>query len=1264
MYGTRVLSSVVTASPLLKHLVMALIPVLFAVALIVTAGSSASTFSSLDLAPSAIVTVNMTGDGANLITATGCDVDTVTPGEQCTLRAAIQRVEALAGDDTIRFNIPTTQPNCNAGTGACIINLSTALPNLGTSIAVEGPGASLLTVRRDAVAAFRIFRVTNSSGIVSLSGLRMENGNADLSGGGAIEKLSPGTLNLVGCVIAGNGGGRGGGISNSNGIVNITNSLIFNNAVRASGGGIENSTGTVNVTNSSISSNSAALVFASGRGGGIYNDAGTVNISNSTITQNRVEVFASDRGPGVFGTATVKSSIIAGNIGFDLSGAFTSGGFNLIGVVEQSTGFNSPTDQTGNLGSPLDPRLDADQTGMILTPRCNSPVLDKGTSLGLGGPLTTDQRGIGFPRIIDTAAIVNAADGADIGAFERQRLCTPLTSVVNTTGDADDVIPGDAACDSDGVTAGNQCTLRAAMTEAEANTGLQTINFSIPTTDPGYDPVTGRYTINVPRALPEIINTDLVINGLGWDRLTVRRSTLNFYRIFTFGANVRSAAISGMTISNGRSSENGGGILQTDGLLSITACEISGNHADKSGGGISSLGSLRVLDSFVNGNRSDGPQFSLGSCAPNGGGGGIAVNGSVRAGNTFEVLRGIFNNNVTQDSGGGIETCDALTTISDTTFTDNYAAGRGGGLSARSAQRETTVAINNSEFATNRAGIGGGLALRIDSFDPGIASTTLFKSTIRNNFSELNGRGGGINIFPATGSTYITESTITGNTGPIDSPGIQIDSGDVPNFAPSGPLNVVNSTISGNTGDGIFLFRAHINILNSTISNNGRSGISGGGIGNPGTWRAKSSIIAANGVLDVTGAWTSGGFNLIGNPGTAINGSGFVNGVNSDQVGSPAAPLNPQLDPNGLQNNGGPTKTILLLPTSPAIDKGIAGGLTTDQRGVGFGRTFDNILISPASGGDNTDIGAIEMRPAPPTPTPTATPTNTPTATPTPTTTATPTVTPTATPKVTPTHTPTTTPTGTPTATPTPGGGLEGDISPRPNGDGMVLSNDVIQVRRFATGLDVLNPAFNEQQRADCAPRGTLGDGSINSGDVVQARRYATGLDPVTNGGGPASPLFAADSLLNLIEGITEVFLDREVRVGSREAIAGKDVSVPIEVMPFGDETAMSLTLEYDATMLADPRVILGEFAPVGSVLTVNTIEPGRIAVLIDSTESMTASAVPVSVVTITFEVAANSPRELPISLTSSIAGRTVSDSSANLLRTRYTNGKLTVRFE
>src|SRR5207302_4411637 len=48
-----------------------------------------------------------------------------------------------------------------------------------------------------------------------------------------------------------------------------------------------------------------------------------------------------------------------------------------------------------------------------------SPAIDKGTSSGLTGTLTTDQRGVGYKRTVDKS-IGNATggDGTDMGAFE------------------------------------------------------------------------------------------------------------------------------------------------------------------------------------------------------------------------------------------------------------------------------------------------------------------------------------------------------------------------------------------------------------------------------------------------------------------------------------------------------------------------------------------------------------------------------------------------------------------------------------------------------------------------------------------------------------------------------------------------------------------------------------------------------------------------------------------------------------------------------
>jgi len=78
-----------------------------------------------------------------------------------------------------------------------------------------------------------------------------------------------------------------------------------------------------------------------------------------------------------------------------------------------------------------------------------------------------------------------------------------------------------------------------------------------------------------------------------------------------------------------------------------------------------------------------------------------------------------------------------------------------------------------------------------------------------------------------------------------------------------------------------------------------------------------------------------------------------------DGTCSPLLSGNPMLGP--LQNNGGATLTMALLPGSPAIDAGddaVLGSplfLTTDQRGTGFSRLS----------GPHVDIGAFEFQAAP-----------------------------------------------------------------------------------------------------------------------------------------------------------------------------------------------------------------------------------------------------------------------------------------------------------
>jgi CSLREA domain-containing protein len=262
-----------------------------------------------------------------------------------------------------------------------------------------------------------------------------------------------------------------------------------------------------------------------------------------------------------------------------------------------------------------------------------------------------------------------------------------------------------------------------------------------------------------------------------------------------------------------------------------------------------------------------------------------------------------------------------------------------------------------------------GMTISNGSIDHGGGIMTSNTGTVNVNNCTLSansagaGYGGGIHNFG--GTTNATNCTLSGNSAG--------DGGGIFNEGQNGVMKITNCTLRGNSassGGAIFIFAGQVNVTNCTIS--GNSATSGGGVFlfNMGaTMTVKSSLIAlntANSDPDVFSVITSSGFNLIGNNEGAVPSFPAGNpNANNDIVGTSASPIDPKLDPAGLQNNGGPTQTIALQSISPAIDKGTSNGLTgnptTDQRGTGFPRTFDNPSIANATGGNGTDIGAFEL---------------------------------------------------------------------------------------------------------------------------------------------------------------------------------------------------------------------------------------------------------------------------------------------------------------
>jgi hypothetical protein len=199
-------------------------------------------------------------------------------------------------------------------------------------------------------------------------------------------------------------------------------------------------------------------------------------------------------------------------------------------------------------------------------------------------------------------------------------------------------------------------------------------------------------------------------------------------------------------------------------------------------------------------------------------------------------------------------------------------------------------------------------------------------------------------------------------------------------LANNGSVTAYNCTFSDNgaafTGGGIYNYAGPVVLRNCTVVSNSAAD-SGGGLCNyslaAGTSNYLSSTLVAgnsagSGHADVVGRLTSGGYNLIGQmdystpssgPVAGVPNGGLTNGINHDLAGAAASPINALIGP--LQNNGGPTFTHALKPSSPAVDHGQSSGQTTDQRGAP--RPYDFAAIPNPGGGDACDIGAFEISP-------------------------------------------------------------------------------------------------------------------------------------------------------------------------------------------------------------------------------------------------------------------------------------------------------------
>jgi predicted outer membrane repeat protein len=407
--------------------------------------------------------------------------------------------------------------------------------------------------------------------------------------------------------------------------------------------------------------------------------------------------------------------------------------------------------------------------------------------------------------------------------------------------------------------------------------------------------------INIGSPLPDISAQNTSIYGPGPGSLIVNRASLLPFRMFKVDSGV-TAVIGGITISGGDATD--GAAVENDGNLGFYNNYVLNNTTysyplapslPPMGGAVANFGTMAITDSVIASNvaLSNPIPFS-----PAINGGGVANYGSMTISHTT-----VANNTVLGGDGGGVENgSSANMAVANSTFAGNTASfGQGGGLN-----NEGLLNLVSSTVSGNKASsLGGGIA------NNGVLNVLI--STIASNTATA-GNGGGI-------GNVTVKATI------------------------SGLINTINVTIANNqacgSGGGLYSSKASpvlktgpILLENTLIAGNTKKGL------------LKTSR------SDVTGAiYPSSSFNLIGD-GTGM--TGLSNG-GSNLIGSSWFPIDAKLGPLG--NYGGPTSTIPLLPTSPAIAQGsdllaASAGLTTDQRGLP--------LYGPGIG--TADIGAFKTQ--------------------------------------------------------------------------------------------------------------------------------------------------------------------------------------------------------------------------------------------------------------------------------------------------------------
>ncbi|HEX4441917.1 MAG TPA: hypothetical protein VH854_17720, partial [Thermoanaerobaculia bacterium] len=296
--------------------------------------------------------------GAAALTAATFTVTNTNDTGAGSFRQALTDANTNAGADTIHFNIPGSDPNCDAG-GVCTITPASSLPLIGDALTIDGytqPGAAVNT---SAIGTNAVLKIVVSGVSAGFSGIALGANSITIRGlviGGFLDGISGGfvtDIHIVGNFIGINAGGNAAFPNGRNGIyfapVDATTiggtALADRNVVSGNGNigmavSLGSLTGSIVIQGNLIGTNAAGNAAIPNGSDGVTTDTnglgGTFTIGGSAPHAANVVSGNMARGLFVGGFGSGTAFTVQGNlIGTDATGTLPipNGNIGIRGVV-------------------------------------------------------------------------------------------------------------------------------------------------------------------------------------------------------------------------------------------------------------------------------------------------------------------------------------------------------------------------------------------------------------------------------------------------------------------------------------------------------------------------------------------------------------------------------------------------------------------------------------------------------------------------------------------------------------------------------------------------------------------------------------------------------------------------------------------------------------------------------------------------------------------------------------------------------------------